>query len=160
VEVIRIESGSLEETEKIAVLLATLVDCGDVICLNGDLGAGKTTFTQQFAKGLGVSKKEYVTSPSFAIMHEYSCRIPLYHFDFYRLGSSDEIVELGFEDFFYGNGVCVLEWSDMIREFLPEDRLEILIEYQAEFSRVFSFSCYGELWPDRMGKIVDAMKSR
>lgn len=156
----KVESGSVEGTEKIAALLAALADSGDVICLNGDLGAGKTTFTQQFAKGLGINAKEYVTSPSFAIMHEYSCRIPLYHFDFYRLGSSDEIVELGFEDYFYGNGVCILEWSDMIREYLPENRLEILIEYKAEFERVLSFSCYGSVWRKRIKKIIEEIKSR
>lgn len=155
---IQLISTSPHQTEKIAASVAASVRKGDVICLNGDLGAGKTTFTQQFARALGVDKKEYVTSPSFAIMHQYTCRIPLYHFDFYRLGSSEEIVELGFEDYFYGQGICVLEWSDMIREYLPKGRLEILIEYQEEFTRKLTFTFHGTAWHERIETLSQKIK--
>lgn len=160
VEEIRVESSNPERTGEIAVLLAEASVGGDVICLNGDLGAGKTTFTQHFAKGLGVDEKEYVTSPSFAIMHEYSCRIPMYHFDFYRLGASEEVIELGFEEYFYGNGVCVLEWSDIIKAYLPDERLEILIEYQTECSRMLTFKLYGKRWQERLEKLIHSLNER
>ena len=97
----RIELKSLEEHCCLGRLLGELALPGDVICLDGDLGAGKTTLTQAIARGLDVPNTCYVTSPSFAIFHEYPGRIPLYHMDFYRLQDSLEIVELGFEEYFY-----------------------------------------------------------
>ena len=102
---------SRADTEKFGILLGMAASPGDVICLDGDLGAGKTTLTQGIAKGLEVPEGCYVTSPSFAILHEYSGRIPLYHMDFYRLTGSAEIEDLGFEEYFYMSGLTVIEWS-------------------------------------------------
>ena len=102
---------SLVETEAFGHRLGQLAEAGDVICLDGDLGAGKTAMTQAIARGLGVPASCYVTSPSFAIFHEYPGRLPLYHFDFYRLRGSDDVEDLGFEEFFYLSGCTVIEWS-------------------------------------------------
>ncbi|MBM7615419.1 tRNA (adenosine(37)-N6)-threonylcarbamoyltransferase complex ATPase subunit type 1 TsaE [Alkaliphilus hydrothermalis] len=113
-----------EQTAEIAKKLAELVKGGDVICLSGDLGAGKTTFTQAFAKGLNI--EEPVTSPTFTILHEYhEGRIPLYHFDVYRIKHPMEMEDLGYEEYFFGNGVCVIEWATLIEEILPSDFLWI-----------------------------------
>ena len=97
---------------------------GQVYCLNGDLGVGKTVFTQGFAAGLGI--QEPVNSPTFTIVQEYDDgRLPLYHFDVYRLGDVDEMDEIGYEDYFYGEGICLIEWSERIREILPEHPIQI-----------------------------------
>mgnify|MGYP000967380805 CR=1 FL=1 len=100
---------------------------GQVICLNGDLGVGKTIFTQGFAEGLGID--EPVNSPTFTIVQQYEeGRLPLYHFDVYRIGDVEEMDEIGYEDCFYGEGVCLIEWSTLIQEILPEDAIHITIE--------------------------------
>ena len=100
---------------------------GDVYCLTGDLGVGKTVFTQGFAAGLGV--EEAVSSPTFTIVQEYvGEKMPFYHFDVYRIGDVEEMDEIGFDDYVYGEGVCLIEWANLIREILPEDFVGILIE--------------------------------
>jgi len=117
-------TSSAIETKEFATNLGTLVSPGDVITLEGDLGAGKTTFTQGLAVGLGV--KRNVTSPTFTIIKEYQGRIPLYHMDVYRLEDSEE--DIGFAEYFNGNGITIIEWAQYIDEFLPENRLDIYIE--------------------------------
>ena len=100
---------------------------GDVYCLTGDLGVGKTVFTQGFAAGLGV--EEAVSSPTFTIVQEYEGeKMPFYHFDVYRIGDVEEMDEIGVDDYIYGEGVCLIEWANLIREILPEDFVGILIE--------------------------------
>ena len=100
---------------------------GEVYCLNGDLGVGKTVFTQGFARGLGIQGT--VNSPTFTIVQQYDeGRLPLYHFDVYRIGDISEMDEIGYEDCFYGEGVCLIEWSTLIEEILPEHATEIRIE--------------------------------
>lgn len=104
---------------------------GDVYCLSGDLGVGKTVFTQGFAAGLGV--EESVCSPTFTIVQEYEGeKMPFYHFDVYRIGDVEEMDEIGFDDYIYGEGVCLIEWADLIREILPEDFVGIFIEKDME----------------------------
>lgn len=104
---------------------------GQVICLNGDLGVGKTVFTQGFAKGLGI--EETVNSPTFTIIQVYDeGRIPLYHFDVYRIGDPEEMYEIGYEDYFFGEGVCLIEWSKLIEELIPSDAATVLIEKDLE----------------------------
>ncbi|MCP3028829.1 tRNA (adenosine(37)-N6)-threonylcarbamoyltransferase complex ATPase subunit type 1 TsaE [Halobacillus sp. A5] len=125
---------SEDETKQFAERLGILLTAGDVLTLEGDLGAGKTTFTKGLAKGLGV--KRTVNSPTFTIIKEYMGRLPFYHMDVYRLENSDE--DLGFEEFFHGKGVTVVEWSQFIEEYLPEERLDIRIEYVDETTRVIS----------------------
>src|SRR6476660_8914029 len=112
---------SLEETEQIANTLAGLLSPPDVITLEGDLGAGKTTFTQALAKGLGITRT--VNSPTFTIMKQYEGRLPFNHLDVYRLADSDE--DLGWEEIFYGDAVSVVEWAHLIEESLPDERLAI-----------------------------------
>ena len=118
---------SEKETERIGEAIGRAAEPGTVVALIGDLGTGKTTLTKSIARGLGVT--ETVTSPTFNIIREYkSGRIPLYHFDVYRIGDPDEMFELGYEEYFYGDGICVVEWADIIEELLPEDAVIIRIE--------------------------------
>jgi len=110
---------------------------GDIVALTGDLGTGKTTLTKYIAEGLGIT--EIITSPTFTIVQEYTGgRLPLYHFDVYRIGDPDEMYELGYEEYFFGRGVCVVEWADMIPELIPEGSIWIRIEYGAsEDERIY-----------------------
>src|SRR5690625_4913816 len=114
---------SEKETQEIAAFLAPYFKSGDVITLEGDLGAGKTTFTKGLAKGLEI--KRAVTSPTFTIVKQYKGLMPLYHMDAYRLEHSDE--DIGFDEYFYGDGISVVEWASFIEEYLPEKRLMIHI---------------------------------
>ena len=113
---------------------------GQVIALTGDLGAGKTTLTGAIARGLGIT--ETITSPTFTIVKEYrSGRLPLFHFDVYRISDIEEMYELGYEEYFYGDGLCVVEWADLIEELIPEDALRISIAYGAgEEERIYTVS--------------------
>jgi len=115
------------ETEKLGERIGQAAVPGMVVALIGDLGTGKTTLTKSIARGLGVT--ETVTSPTFNIIREYkSGRIPLYHFDVYRIADPDEMFELGYEEYFYGDGICIVEWADIIEELLPEDAVIIRID--------------------------------
>ena len=127
----KIETFSAEETYKIGEQMGREAKAGDVICLIGDLGVGKTVFTQGLAAGLGIT--EPVNSPTFTIVQVYEeGRLPLYHFDVYRIGDIEEMDEIGYEDYFYGEGVCLIEWAGLIREILPEKRTAIRIEKDLE----------------------------
>ena len=116
-----------EENYELGRQLGEKAEPGTIYCLEGDLGVGKTVFTQGFAKGLGVH--ETVNSPTFTILQQYEDgRMPLYHFDVYRIGDVEEMDEIGYEDCFYGEGVCLIEWPSLIREILPTKAVWILIE--------------------------------
>ena len=116
----QITTHSADETQALGKKLAESLRPGDVIAYFGDLGAGKTAFTRGIAEGLGVS--EQVTSPTYTIVNEYlSGRLPLFHFDMYRLGSSDELFDIGWEDYLARGGVCAVEWSEQVSGALPED---------------------------------------
>jgi tRNA threonylcarbamoyladenosine biosynthesis protein TsaE len=119
----RIVTRSEEETLKIGARIGEKLKAGDVISLNGELGAGKTHITKGIAKGLGV--EDYITSPTFIIVNEYEGRIPLYHFDVYRINDIDEMYEIGFDEYLYGNGVCIVEWGKIVEELLPEYVIKI-----------------------------------
>ena len=131
---------SIEETNTIAAKLATLLSPPDVITLEGDLGAGKTTFTQALAKGLGV--KRTVNSPTFTILKQYQGTYPLNHLDVYRLAGSEE--DLGWDELFYGNAISVIEWAHLIEDDLPSERLELRIEHAGENARLITFKPIGE----------------
>lgn len=118
-------SQSYEETLAIARSFAETLKAGDTVCLYGGLGAGKTAFVQGLAEGLGID--EPVTSPTFTIVNEYYGRLPLYHFDVYRIADPDEMYEIGYDEYVYGNGVSVIEWSELIGEILPEKRYNVKI---------------------------------
>ena len=132
-----IKINSEEESKLFGLELANNAVPGQVIALVGDLGTGKTTLTKYIACGLGVT--ETVSSPTFTIVKEYySGRIPLYHFDVYRIGDPDELFNIGADEYFDGSGLCVVEWADMVEEELPEDSLYIYIEYgEKEGERVY-----------------------
>lgn len=120
----RIITQNEEETIKAGEEFSRVLTRGSVVALFGDLGSGKTRFTKGISKGLGV--KETVTSPTFTIINEHrDGRIPLFHFDCYRLRTVAELDEIGFDEYIYGNGICVVEWADLIRSKLPEKRFEI-----------------------------------
>lgn len=125
------ESYSPEETFAIGKEIGEQLKPGDVYCLIGDLGVGKTVFTQGLAKGLGI--EEPINSPTFTIIQEYhDGRIPLYHFDVYRIGDVSEMDELGYEEYFYGDGACLIEWGNLIEEILPKETVTITIEKDLE----------------------------
>ncbi len=126
-----LESKSPEDTFQIGMRLGKLAEAGDVYTLTGDLGVGKTVFTKGFAKGLGI--EESVNSPTFTILQIYEGgRLPLYHFDVYRIGSVEEMEETGFEEYIMGDGVSLIEWADLIEEILPRKRTRVLIEKDLE----------------------------
>lgn len=114
------ETLSFEETKKIGIELGQKAQKGEIYCLVGDLGVGKTIFSKGFAEGLGIN--EHITSPTFTIVNEYhNGRLPFYHFDVYRLNDSEELYDIGYEDYFFGDGVCLVEWANMIEDFVPKD---------------------------------------
>ncbi len=126
-----VETNRPEDTRKLGYGLGETAARGQVICLNGDLGVGKTVFTQGFAAGLGIG--EPVNSPTFTILQSYEeGRLPLHHFDVYRVGDVEEMEEIGYEDCFYGAGVSLVEWPGLVEEILPEDALWITIEKNLE----------------------------
>lgn len=137
-----------KQLEKIAIRLGKLVKPGNIICMSGDLGAGKTTFTQALAKGLGVD--DYVTSPTFTLINEYEGRIPLYHFDVYRINHINEMEDLGYEEYFYGHGVSVIEWANLIKDILPPDHLWIEIRVTGEETREVCLTATNDYY----GKII------
>ena len=118
------------KTKEIGYKLGNLLTPGSVICLIGDLGAGKTTMTQSLAKALEVD--DYITSPTFTIVNEYEGKMPLYHFDVYRIGDPEEMYEIGYEEYFFGEGVCLIEWSKLIDELIPEEAVKVIIEKDLE----------------------------
>lgn len=126
-----IETNKAEETFALGVRLGQAAKAGEVYCLEGDLGAGKTVFAQGFAQGLGID--EAVNSPTFTILQSYEGgRLPFYHFDVYRIGDVEEMEEIGYEDCFYGEGVSLVEWPQLIAEIIPEDACRIGIEKDLE----------------------------
>ena len=126
-----VESFGAEDTLRYGQMLGEKIPAGSVVCLDGDLGVGKTVFAKGVAKGLGV--KEPVSSPTFTIVQEYrEGRIPLFHFDVYRIEDPEEMYEIGYEEYFYGDGVCLIEWADQIRELIPETATHVLIEKDLE----------------------------
>lgn len=138
----QIKLNGLEETKDFGIKLGELLNSGDILCLNGDLGAGKTTLTKSIGVGLGVT--DYITSPTFALINEYEGRIPVYHFDVYRLANVEDLYDLGFDDYFYGKGVCIIEWADKIEKLLPKERIVLDIEKCENLdSRVINITGYG-----------------
>ncbi len=123
-----------QETQRFGRLLAEQLRSGDVVALIGDLGTGKTALTKAVAAGLGVS--EMITSPTFTILCEYhSGRLPLYHFDVYRTGDPDELFEIGFEEYLFGDGVCIVEWADLVPDLMPSNCIFVRIAYGQEESQ-------------------------
>lgn len=121
------ESQSAEETRLLGKKIGEHARGGEIILLNGDLGVGKTVFSKGLGSGLGI--EEPISSPTFTVLQIYeSGRIPLYHFDVYRIADVEEMDEIGYEDYFYGNGVCLIEWAELIAEILPSEVIRVTIE--------------------------------
>ena len=125
------ETYSAEETAALGEKLGRKAEPGDVCTLMGDLGVGKTVLTQGIAKGLGIT--EPISSPTFTIVQVYEeGRLPFYHFDVYRIGDIEEMEEIGYDDYFFGNGVCMIEWAELIEELIPENSIHVTIEKDLE----------------------------
>ena len=142
----RVTTKSPEDTAKLGERLGLLLQPGAVVCLQGDLGAGKTRFAQGVARGLGVTSA--VTSPTFTIINEYQGRHPVYHMDFYRLSDPLELEDLGYEEYFSGSGITLIEWPERAEDLLPQDRLDVCIDLasadaDSEDAREISFSPRG-----------------
>ncbi|MBQ1522708.1 MAG: tRNA (adenosine(37)-N6)-threonylcarbamoyltransferase complex ATPase subunit type 1 TsaE [Erysipelotrichaceae bacterium] len=138
-----------KETQDLAYRLGEIVEANTLITLSGDLGAGKTTFTQGLARGLGIDKK--VTSPTFTIMKEYKGRLPLYHIDAYRLENITQ--DLGFDEYIESDGVCVIEWANFIEYVLPEELLNIEFTINDDDSRTLKFKAYGERYEEVIAEL-------
>ena len=132
-------SHSEKETEEIARSFAESVNPGDIVCLFGDLGAGKTNFTRGFVQAFGIPADE-VDSPTFTIINEYEGEISVYHMDCYRLEHHSEALEIGIEEYLYGDGICIIEWPERILEVLPEEIIRVKIESLGENSRKIIFN--------------------
>ena len=131
-----IETENPEETFALGQKIGRADTPGQVYTLTGDLGVGKTVFTQGVASGLGIT--EPVNSPTFTIVQVYEeGRLPFYHFDVYRIGDIEEMEEIGYDDYFFGEGICLIEWAELIKEILPENRISITIE--KDLSRGFDY---------------------
>jgi len=146
---LKITLNSLDDTAKFGKMLGKLSEPGDVILLDGDLGAGKTTMTQSIAIGLEVPEKSYVTSPSFSLMNQYFGRIPLYHIDCYRLEGEDDVEGSGLMDYIVADGLTVVEWPERLGSLKPEERLDVYIRSDNE-RRILSLDARGKKWQDRM----------
>jgi len=152
VSYLELVSHSPEQTQKLGSRIGELTLPGDVFLLTGNLGAGKTCLTQGIAWGLGI--KEYTMSPSFVLVRELQGRLPLYHIDLYRLERLEESMDLGLDEYFYGKGVCVVEWAERALSILPEMHLMVKIDYLADDERCFQLEPSGH----RYEKIVAQLK--
>lgn len=149
-DVQKIKTRTERETMNVAKKLALLLAPGDVITLEGELGSGKTVFAKGIAKGLGV--RGAVTSPTFTIVKEYEGELPLYHMDAYRLEHSDE--DIGFDEYFFGQGISVIEWAQFIDDYLPQERLNVHIQYVNEHTRSITFTPKGKHYEDIVKQLV------
>ncbi len=142
---------SSEEMKNLGKEVGKLAKSGDLLAFYGELGAGKTCFIQGISRGLEV--KDYVTSPSFTIVNEYQGKIPVYHFDLFRLDNTEEIFELGYEEYLYGEGLTVIEWAEKVEHFLPKEHLKIYIEFEDRGRRKISFIPQGERFEEYLKEL-------
>jgi len=148
-----VEVQSLEETFTLGRRLGALLFPGAVVALEGGLGAGKTHFVRAVAEGLDIPDSRVVSSPTFVLIQEYAARLPIYHFDAYRLARVDDFSDLGAHEYFQGDGVCLVEWADKIAPTLPLEKLWIRIEIIGPTARRYTFAATG----DRHAKILAAL---
>lgn len=148
-------SRSVRDTLKIGKAIARNSRAGDIVCLFGQLGSGKTVLVKGIAQGLGI-KRDKVVSPSFVLIREHRrAKLPLYHFDLYRLKSTSAIGGLGYEEYFYDQGVTVIEWADRLKHLLPKEFLKIKISFRAPQERLLEFSARGRRYKELLGKILE-----
>ena len=141
--VLQITTSSPGETEELGAGIGSLLKPGSFLALRGTLGGGKTCLTRGVVASLAPQSAHLVASPTYAIMNSYPGNTPVYHFDFYRLAGEDDITELGFEDYFYGDGVCIVEWSERLLELLPADIMVLQFEYAGDESRTITITSSG-----------------
>jgi len=146
-------SHSLEETQQLAARLGELARAGDLVCLQGELGAGKTSFVQGVGRGLGIA--DSIHSPTFILANEHrGGRLPLYHIDLYRVESVDEAIGFGLDDYLAGDGVVVIEWAEKIRDALPRERLWITFQHIGENERQITFDAAGARYAELLMSFV------
>ncbi len=148
-----LELPSLEKTQAFGKLLGRIAEPADIITLEGDLGAGKTALTQAIGRGLEVDPKIYITSPTFSLLQEYQGRLLLYHMDLYRLAGEEDIENLGFAEYIYGNGLTVIEWPERLGSLMPAERLHIQLLITGETSRTAQLTPYGNQWQKKVADI-------
>ena len=148
-----LELSSIEKTQAFGVFLGEIAKPGDIITLEGELGAGKTALTQAIGRGLGVDPKIYITSPTFSLLQEYQGRLVLYHMDLYRLAGEEDIENLGFAEYIYGNGLTVIEWPERLGSLMPAERLHIQLLITGETSRTAQLTPYGSQWQKKVADI-------
>ena len=146
-------TASPEQTWRIGEMLGRALGAGDTICLYGDLGAGKTSFSYGIALGLEV-REQYITSPTYTFVNEYEGRVPLYHIDLYRLNDPEELENIGFEEYIDSDGVTVIEWAERAEDELPVERLSVYLTYVDEKSREIGFLAEGE----RYEKVLEELE--
>lgn len=151
---VHILSKSAEETLRLGERLAKHFKKGDIVCLQGDLGAGKTTLIKGVAKGLKIAPAK-VNSPTFVLMNAYQGRLPLYHFDLYRLENTGEIGAIGYEEFLYGDGVSVIEWAERLGVLTPKEYLRVELKHKGENERSIKLAAVGERYYRIMKGVVN-----
>ena len=156
---VEVISNSAQETRELGTRLGRVLKAGDVLALSGPLGSGKTVFVQGLAAGLGTDRGVLVTSPSFVILHEYPGPAPLYHFDFYRLRKEREVRELGYKEYFDGEGVCAVEWADKFEGLFGEDAIWVAFLTENENIRRIKFRPGPGIIKGRWSEIVNAIES-
>jgi len=143
-------SQSPSETQALGEQLGGLLEAGDIVCLYGELGSGKTVLSRGIAKGLGVADEARVRSPSFVLIQRYQGRVPMYHADLYRLGGSSDLADIGLREFLAGDGVAVIEWADKLEASLPSERLDITLAHQEEQTRLITITPQGGRYLQRL----------
>lgn len=143
---------NLKDTEQIGKIISHCLEKGTVLCLDGDLGVGKTSLTQFIAREFGVD--DYITSPTFNIIKEYKGKLPFYHMDVYRIDSEDDMYDLGYDEYIYSEGVTIIEWSHKIVGILPEDRINIEIKRLDDYSRLMIIDGNGSTYE----KLIEELK--
>lgn len=146
----RVVSKSVKDTLKLGRIIAKYLSKGDIVCLMGELGSGKTVLTKGIALGLGIKKNEII-SPSFVLIRQYTrAKIPFYHFDLYRLNKTKDILDLGYEEYFYDDAITVIEWADRLRGYLPSEYLRIEITIKGRNIRIFKLDGLGKRYEDTL----------
>ncbi len=154
----KIISNSISDTLKIGKQIAKNLQRGDIICLFGELGSGKTALTKGIAAGLGI-KKNTVISPSFVLLRQYNAgNIPLYHFDLYKLNNPEDIFFLGYEEYLYDKGITVIEWADRLKYLLPKEYLKIKLYIKADKQRLLEMAALGRNYKELLDKIDEDIR--
>lgn len=152
-------SDSQQTTEELGSKLGQLLTKGSFVSLFGGLGGGKTCFVRGVVEAAAPESAHLVASPTFAIMNEYPGPLPVYHFDMYRLSGSCEIIELGFDDYFHGSGICIIEWSERLGELLPPDRLSITFEQLGDDQRTITIEAYGPIAGNQLQQLETQLRT-